>query len=50
MKSALSNFLDEVKGTDGEFLLPTPNEGDPLVVEIKIYLFGTPKFLLIKVS
>lgn len=30
---------------EGDYLLPTPSEGDPGAVRIKIFLLATPKFM-----
>lgn len=48
--SSLTAFLDDPKESEGDFLLPTPSDGDQSAITIRIYLFGTPSFLSVKIS
>lgn len=40
-------MIDDVKDSSNDFLLPTPAQGDPNAISIKVYLFGTPKLMQI---
>lgn len=48
--SMLTALLDCTEDQEGDFLLPTPSDDDPLAVKIKIYLFGTSNFLQLNIS
>jgi hypothetical protein len=43
--SILSQLIDSNRDSSMDFLLPTPADGDPTAIKIKIYLFSTPKCL-----
>jgi len=38
----LTEVLDKYSQGEGDFLLPRPPDGDSNLVNIKIYVFGTP--------